>query len=351
MKRLVVLWHTVHQLSAWRSWCNKEAIIDGIHIHRFATIHSIYFVARIRWLDHRKNIAPDIIIDEAWGIPLLSPLFAWNTPKVFFLHHIGDKDRQYSLPFPLDRIFKICFFVLLRLYKHLPTLTISNSSKEELQALQFKNVSVIEDTTELNPIDEIDFRNKKKQYCILGRITPPKQIEDAIKAFHIVHTNHPDTHLYIMWHGQHKKYLEYLHTLVNKLHISDHVHFTWRVSWEERNTLLEESLFCISTSCKEGYGLTMLEANAYGTPAIWYDVPGLRDSIKHTISGIHIPDKNIQQLATTLQYYLAHEDTYQELARSALRYIKSHPTWNDQVKVFETYCEHIVTWNTKKKET
>jgi glycosyltransferase involved in cell wall biosynthesis len=40
------------------------------------------------------------------------------------------------------------------------------------------------------------------------------------------------------------------------------------------------------TSVREGWGLVVTEANACGTPAIVYDVPGLRDSVRHELTGL-----------------------------------------------------------------
>jgi hypothetical protein len=39
----------------------------------------------------------------------------------------------------------------------------------------------------------------------------------------------------------------------------------------------------------EGWGLTVLEANALGTPAMGYDVPGLRDAVRHGQTGWLVP--------------------------------------------------------------
>jgi glycosyltransferase involved in cell wall biosynthesis len=39
---------------------------------------------------------------------------------------------------------------------------------------------------------------------------------------------------------------------------------------------------------RERWGRVVIEANAMGTPAIGYDVPGLRDSIRHGETGITI---------------------------------------------------------------
>ncbi len=50
------------------------------------------------------------------------------------------------------------------------------------------------------------------------------------------------------------------------------------------------------TSMKEGYGLVVLEGNAYGLPAFAYDVEGLRDSIRDGKNGILAPEGDVDAL-------------------------------------------------------
>ncbi len=47
---------------------------------------------------------------------------------------------------------------------------------------------------------------------------------------------------------------------------------------------------------KEGYGLVVLEGNAYGLPAFAYDVEGLRDSIRDGKNGILAPEGDVDAL-------------------------------------------------------
>ena len=45
------------------------------------------------------------------------------------------------------------------------------------------------------------------------------------------------------------------------------------------------------TSVREGWGLVVSEANAVGTPAIVYDVSGLRDSVRNELTGLIVPPR------------------------------------------------------------
>jgi glycosyltransferase involved in cell wall biosynthesis len=45
----------------------------------------------------------------------------------------------------------------------------------------------------------------------------------------------------------------------------------------------------LNASPKEGWGLTVVEANACGVPVVGSDVPGLRDSIQDGVTGFLVP--------------------------------------------------------------
>jgi glycosyltransferase involved in cell wall biosynthesis len=71
-----------------------------------------------------------------------------------------------------------------------------------------------------------------------------------------------------------------------------------KVSDHVKRYILSKSWAFVSTSMKEGWGITIIEANACGTPCIAYDVPGLRDSIVDGKTGILIKeDGNVEKLA------------------------------------------------------
>jgi glycosyltransferase involved in cell wall biosynthesis len=40
------------------------------------------------------------------------------------------------------------------------------------------------------------------------------------------------------------------------------------------------------TSVREGWGMVITEANSVGTPAVGYDVPGIRDAIRDGVTGL-----------------------------------------------------------------
>ena len=45
----------------------------------------------------------------------------------------------------------------------------------------------------------------------------------------------------------------------------------------------------VYTSPKEGWGLSVIEANATGLPCVASDSPGLRESVRHEVTGFLVP--------------------------------------------------------------
>jgi len=80
---------------------------------------------------YRQNHSVDIILDEAGGWPLLSPLFERKIPIIFLANHIGEKEFITRFP-PIGWVAKRLYDGFFGLYRHCKTLTISQSTKQEL---------------------------------------------------------------------------------------------------------------------------------------------------------------------------------------------------------------------------
>ncbi|WP_327655323.1 glycosyltransferase family 4 protein [Streptomyces sp. NBC_00483] len=64
------------------------------------------------------------------------------------------------------------------------------------------------------------------------------------------------------------------------------VEFTGHVSEAEKHRLLCEAWLLLHPSAVEGWGLVITEAAARGTPAVGFDVPGVRDSVEDGATGL-----------------------------------------------------------------
>jgi len=63
--------------------------------------------------------------------------------------------------------------------------------------------------------------------------------------------------------------------------------------------------------------MTVIEAAACGTPSIASDSPGLRDSVRHGITGILVPHGDVNSLAREMLAFAADRSRVDRLGRAA----------------------------------
>ena len=77
------------------------------------------------------------------------------------------------------------------------------------------------------------------------------------------------------------------------------------------------SFFVSVPSVREGWGLVVIEANSVGTPAVGYDVPGIRDSVVDAITGVLADRDEPADLARACLYLIGADEHYAEVRHLA----------------------------------
>jgi hypothetical protein len=105
------------------------------------------------------------------------------------------------------------------------------------------------------------------------------------------------------------------------------VRFVGQVADEDRARLLATAWLLVTPSVGEGWGLTVIEANAVGRPALAFRVPGLVNAIAHGVNGWLLDDP--QELPEALELRLRQLADRREAAPVAARCRDwaAHFTW------------------------
>jgi glycosyltransferase involved in cell wall biosynthesis len=120
----------------------------------------------------------------------------------------------------------------------------------------------------------------------LGRLKAHKRVDLLIETFARVRERVPGAVLEIAGTGDARPSLE---ALAKRLGLEDAVRFEGFVDDDRKRELLQRAWVTATLSEIEGWGISPIEGNACGTPAIAYDVPGLREAIVHGESGLIVP--------------------------------------------------------------
>src|SRR5262249_50903782 len=131
----------------------------------------------------------------------------------------------------------------------------------------------------------------------LGRIEPYKRTELLVDAV----ASLPGVRLIVAGTGTG---LAAVRTRIAALGLGDRVELRGFVDDDEKVRLLCTAHVLATASEKEGWGLTVLEAAACGTPAVASDAPGLRDAIRDGETGLLVRSGDVGALAAALRRVL-----------------------------------------------
>jgi len=119
-----------------------------------------------------------------------------------------------------------------------------------------------------------------------SRLRRYKSIDVAIRAFGRIFREMPDARMLVMGRGPDE---DRLRKLTAQLGLVDVVEFRGFMDWDELVGTLHRCHVFLNPSPKEGWGLTVVEANQCGLPVVASDRPGLKDSVRHGETGALVP--------------------------------------------------------------
>jgi len=325
-KRVSALGHNVTLLCCAYNDAKEQEDIDGIKIIRRGSRNFFNYCVPAEYRKLRRQRHFDIVIDDINKIPFCTPLFV-KEPIVAILHHFFGKSIYLETSFiPASYVYLSEKLVPI-IYKKIPFAVVSESTRQEL--LQQSVRSQIELVP--NAVDPAlygykpQLRSKKPLIGYLGRVKKYKSVDHLLLAMPAVLSAVPDARLIIIGDGDYKKNLQ---DLAYTLGIQEKVHFTGHVSHEEKVKLLNSLWLAVNPSPKEGWGLTVIEANACGVPVIAADSPGLRDSVVHEETGILYPYGNIQLLAKQVVKLLNNQEKQRLFSKNSLNWVNNF-SWDE----------------------
>lgn len=264
--------------------------VDGYRIRRGGGRFTVYLHALVWLLLHRRSV--DAVLDSQNGIPFFTPLAVGRrTPVILLLHHIHQQQFGQYFPGPVAAIGRFlestgCRFV----YGRRSIVAVSPSTRQGARReLQLRGeIRIVPPGWRVDP--QVAARTPKTAHpsivCV-GRLVPHKRTRLVIEAMPQILTEHPDTQLHIVGVGPER---ERLAGIVARENLTGAVHFHDQATDAERDALVAAAWIGVSCSAGEGWGISVIEANALGTPVLAFDRPGLRDSIRDGETGWLVPE-------------------------------------------------------------
>ncbi|MBU1029483.1 glycosyltransferase family 4 protein, partial [Patescibacteria group bacterium] len=286
-KRLAVDGHEVLFLVAGFPDGASEEIVDGYRVIRLGGRWSVYWRAYRYYRRHLRGWA-DLVIDEVNTIPFFAKFYV-KERNIILCYQLCRQIWFYQMFFPLNLIGYLIEPLYLYLLRDRFVLTESESAKTDLQKYGFKKekIFVFNIGLEIEPIQNLSEVKKfdLPTILILGSLRSMKRPLHTIKAFNLAKKALPDLNLKIAGDAS-SHYGKKILRLIRQNPYKNSIVYEGRVSRDKKIELMKKSHLICVTSVKEGWGLIVTEANSQGTPAVVYQVDGLKDAVKNNITGI-----------------------------------------------------------------
>jgi glycosyltransferase involved in cell wall biosynthesis len=340
-KRLAAQGHSITLLCSQFSGAPAEEEIDGLRIVRRGNRNVFNFIVPIEYARRFRQDHYDIIIDDINKIPFYTPLFV-REPLLGMVMHLFGKSIFKEASFPAASYVFGAERLASSIYRNTPLVAISESTRQELLLQGFSESNIFLVPCAVNHAAYHQLPGVPRTEALIGyvgRIKKYKSVDHLLHAFAIVLKVMPYAKLVVIGEGDGKPAFQ---QLSHELQIDHATTFTGFLPLEEKVRLLNQMQLVVNTSAKEGWGLTVTEANACGTPAVASDVPGLRDAVIDGESGLLYEYGNIEQLAEKILLLLRDEHLHLRLSTGALAYAESL-TWDKSAKIMMDVIERVIT--------
>jgi glycosyltransferase involved in cell wall biosynthesis len=219
----------------------------------------------------------DVVVEVCNGMPFLTPLWS-RKPVICMVNHVHTDLWPLRFRPPLSTAGRFLEQrVMPGLHRRNLVLTVSASTARELESLGVPRERIRMLTNGAAPAGPPVPRSGEPLFLALGRLAEYKRIDLLLRLWDRVRPV-VGGRLIIAGDGPQRSYLESL--------AGPGVSFTGRVSEEEKHRLLGAAWLLLHPAQIEGWGIVITEAALRGTPAVGFDVPGLRDSVAHGQTGV-----------------------------------------------------------------
>ncbi|HSX43248.1 MAG TPA: glycosyltransferase family 4 protein [Candidatus Saccharimonadales bacterium] len=328
-QRLAAEGHKVTLLTARYPGSKQREESNGVTYIRVGSNRYIHpLLAGLYYLRHLRNTF-DVVVEEIQGCaPYFAVFFGRSSHRFLFYHQLARKNWLYEVRAPFSYL---GYYILAPLATRLvslsraPVITVSESTRSVLAQYGFDadRTHIISEGLHFAPLEQLTGIQKYSRPTILsfGAMRAMKRTLDQVKAFEIAKEKMPDLQLKIAGSSSGAYGRAVLDYIAQSTYQTD-IEYLGRVSTQQKAELMQKSHVIVVTSVEEGWGLIVSEANGQGTPAVVYDVEGLRDSVQHNRTGL-VTQQTPEALAAGVLDILQDPQKYATLQANSHRFSKN----------------------------
>jgi glycosyltransferase involved in cell wall biosynthesis len=255
--------------------CGGPTAERGYQVIRSGGTYTQFLRAPVAY--RRRLRDADLVVEVCNGMPFFSPLWC-RRPLICLVNHMHTDLWRLRFPGPVAAAGRCAESRLMpRAHRNNLFLTVSNSTADALRKIGVGEDRIRQICNGVVQPDPLTPRSPQPMYLALGRLADYKRIDLLLKLWSRVRRVVGGT-LVIAGDGPERARIEAL--------AGPDVIVTGRVTEAEKHHLLCAAWLLLHPALIEGWGMVVAEAAIRGTPAVGFDVPGLRDSVVSGQTGV-----------------------------------------------------------------
>jgi glycosyltransferase involved in cell wall biosynthesis len=297
-KRLVALGFEVTQLACSFPGAAREERVDGLRVRRLGGLAAYYPRAVFTTARETRRGCFDVVVEHLNKVPFCARAYS-AVPVVAVNHHLFGRSAFLQVAWPIAAAVVAIERLIPYVYRGVDFLAVSESSRQDLveRGVPAARIGILHNGIAPPAVAPRPVALRRERVAYLGRLEAYKRIDLLLRAVAELAGEWPELELVLVGRGAERERLE---ALARELGIAGRTRFAGFVSDAERDRLVSEARVCVCPSVKEGWGITVIEANALGVPVLATDAPGLRDAVRDGETGVLVPDGPAEAFAGRL---------------------------------------------------
>jgi len=339
LRRLVDRGHEVTWLACtYPGAADEEIGEDGIRYRR-----------RGHWAFSNFNVIPlmrdelskrsyDVVLEDINKVPFYAPLFT-RLPVLAVIPHLFGRTVFRETNAAFATYVWLSEVPLSSVYRRSMFMAISDSTRDDLvrRGVKRDKIEVVHCGMdhERYQLDDPPTRGTAPRIVHLGRLRRYKSVDVVLRALARIREVFPDAELDVIGDGPDRLRLI---ELAKELGLESAAHFHGHVPRQEIVETLYRSHLFLNPSPKEGWGLTVIEANECGVPVVASRRPGLVDSVREGETGLLADYGDDADFAAKALQLLTDPPQWRAMSENAIRWARSF-SWDDAALATEDMLE------------
>lgn len=322
--------------------------IDGMEVHRLGNVYNFNLAAPLHLRTQLAGRGFDVVVEDLNKLPFYTPAFLPRMPVLVNIPHLFGTTVFQQAPAPLALYVYLQEQTIPWVYRHSEFQVLSDSTADDLRhrGIHSERLHVVRSGIDhgyyVPPVR--NGRLPRPILLYLGRLKRYKCIELPIRVLAAIAERVPEVEYWIVGEGD---YGDDLARIARECGVANRVKFLGFLDGAEKLSVLHESRVLVYTSPKEGWGLSVIEANATGVPCVASHSPGLRESVRDGETGYLVPHGELDPLRDRLLELLGDDARWRSMSERALAWANSF-SWDRMARETMELIDATIARSTRR---